>query len=72
MILTKTFLFIITVLKVNNVELGKLALFYGLKNNGSDTILIGMNTRKLLNYNLEVLRKGISDKEAEVYNEIKM
>lgn len=51
-----------------DVELGKLAVYHGLKN--SDVVLIGMNNRKLLESNLDVLKNGITEKEQIVYNDV--
>ncbi|XP_066257365.1 uncharacterized protein [Euwallacea similis] len=57
--------------KANNVELGKLAVYEGLqKASVADTILIGMNNRTLLNYNLDVLNNGINEQELSVYREV--
>ncbi|KAL1493976.1 hypothetical protein ABEB36_009654 [Hypothenemus hampei] len=57
--------------KRENVELGKLAVYNGLENPDTDTVLIGMNNRKLLNYNLEALRNGLNEQEANAYNKVK-
>lgn len=54
----------------NGVELGKLAVYFGLQQEGPDTTLIGMNSRTLLNYNLDVLRNGLTEKEKQVYAEV--
>lgn len=53
-----------------DVELGKLAVYHTLQQPGPDTVLIGMNNRQILNYNLDVLYNGISPKEHEVYNDV--
>ncbi|ENN75135.1 L-galactose dehydrogenase isoform X2 [Dendroctonus ponderosae] len=54
--------------KDRDVELGKLAVYHGLNN--SDVVLIGMNNRKLLEYNLDVLKNGINEKEQKVYDDV--
>lgn len=54
-------------LQKNDVELGKLAVYHTLQQPGPDTVLIGMNNRTLLKYNLDVLHNGLSAKEHEVY-----
>ncbi|XP_060517091.1 uncharacterized protein LOC132696342 isoform X2 [Cylas formicarius] len=58
--------------KSRNVELGKLAVYDSLKKKGPDTILVGMNTPQLLNWNLNVLQNGITDHEEDVYKEVKL
>ncbi|CAH1164156.1 unnamed protein product [Phaedon cochleariae] len=55
--------------KQNDVELGKLAVYYSLQQKGPDTVLIGMNTRKLLQYNLNVLN-GLTSQEKEIYDKV--
>ncbi|XP_050307122.1 uncharacterized protein LOC126743899 [Anthonomus grandis grandis] len=57
--------------KAHNVELGKLAVYHGLRDPYTDTVLVGMNTRELLKYNLDVLYDGLTEKEGEVYDEVK-
>lgn len=56
--------------KKENVELGKLAFHYSLKHGAGDSILVGIKTRTLLNYNLDVLYNGLNPKEQEVYAEV--
>lgn len=53
------------------MELGKLAVYHGLQNSNTDTVLIGMNNRKMLNYNLDVLLTGLNEEEVKVYEEVK-
>lgn len=57
--------------KQNGIELGKLAVYDGLQQNEPHTLLIGMNSRTLLDYNLDVLRKGLTEKEEQAYQEVK-
>ncbi|CAG9769557.1 unnamed protein product [Ceutorhynchus assimilis] len=57
--------------KENQVELGKLAVYHGLQNESTDTVLVGMNNTKLLAYNLDVLRNGLTKHEENVYEEVK-
>lgn len=53
------------------MELGKLAVYHGLQNSNTDTVLIGMNNRKMLTYNLDVLVTGLNEQEAKVYEDVK-
>lgn len=53
------------------MELGKLAVYHGLQNSNTDTVLIGMNNRQMLNYNLDVLVTGLNEEEVKVYEEVK-
>ncbi|KAJ8949592.1 hypothetical protein NQ314_008174 [Rhamnusium bicolor] len=55
--------------KKKDVELGKLAVYHCLQQEGPDTVLVGMNSTKLLEYNLNVLN-GLSQKENEAYEEV--
>lgn len=48
------------------MELGKLALYYSLSQQGPHTHLVGVNTTKLLEYNLDVVFNGLSEKEVQV------
>lgn len=54
----------------NNVELGKLAVYYALKLKGPTTFLIGMQSINLLNMNLETYYNGLTDKEHDILNQI--
>ncbi|KAG5872413.1 hypothetical protein JTB14_013658 [Gonioctena quinquepunctata] len=56
--------------KENNVELGKLAVYYSLQQDGPETVLVGMNSTKLLEYNLNVLINGLTPLEQEVYEKV--
>lgn len=56
--------------KENGVELGRLALYFGLKQNGPDTILTGVNNRVLLQSNLDVVQNGLQEKEMRVFEEV--
>ncbi|XP_030755169.1 L-galactose dehydrogenase-like [Sitophilus oryzae] len=54
-----------------NVELGKLALYYSMQHGAGDTILVGTKSKmKLISYNLDVLHNGLSTKEQEVYEQV--
>ncbi|KAL3282794.1 hypothetical protein HHI36_005960 [Cryptolaemus montrouzieri] len=56
--------------KENNVELGKLALYFALQQNGPSTILSGTNCTPLLRLNLEVVQNGLNEKEMKIYKEV--
>lgn len=53
------------------MEIGKLALYYALNEDGPHTILVGMNNPDLLKCNLDVLYSGLNSKEKEVYDHVK-
>uniref|UniRef100_A0A1B6D3P7 NADP-dependent oxidoreductase domain-containing protein n=2 Tax=Clastoptera arizonana TaxID=38151 RepID=A0A1B6D3P7_9HEMI len=57
--------------KTHNVELGNLAAHYALSQQNYSTTVIGMNTKKLLRTNLEILYNGLSEEELKVYQEIR-
>jgi len=58
--------------KERGVELGKLAMFYTMKGLPEvSTFLTGMQTRQLLQINLEAFEQGLSDKEQEVLQYLK-
>lgn len=50
----------------NDVELGKLAMYHFIQMKGPATFLVGMQTRKLLEINLDAYLNGLNDKEMEV------
>uniref|UniRef100_W8BPY3 D-arabinose 1-dehydrogenase n=1 Tax=Ceratitis capitata TaxID=7213 RepID=W8BPY3_CERCA len=52
--------------KEANVELGKLAMYYFMQLDGASTFLTGMQTRTLLDINLDAYYNGLSKKEQEV------
>lgn len=52
------------------MELGKLAVYHSLQQVGPDTVLVGMNSTKLLDYNFNVVLNGLSQKEREVYENV--
>lgn len=52
--------------KDNNIELGKLACWYVTQLKGPSTFLIGMQTEKLLDINLDALHNGLTKKEKEI------
>lgn len=52
--------------KSNNIELGKLAMSHFIQMQGVSTFLVGMQTIKLLEMNLDVYYNGLSDKEEEI------
>ncbi|KAJ8954404.1 hypothetical protein NQ318_011078 [Aromia moschata] len=56
--------------KEKGVELGKLAVYYTLQQEGPDTVLVGMNSVKYLTYNLDVVYNGLSRKEKDAYEEV--
>ncbi|KAJ8972499.1 hypothetical protein NQ317_012716, partial [Molorchus minor] len=58
------------ILQKIGVELGKLAVYHTLQQKGPDTVLIGMNKRNVLEYNLDVLYNGLTQKEHEAYTEV--
>lgn len=57
--------------KESNIELGKLAMYYSMQLPGPATFLIGMQTRQLLDINLEALYTGLTKKEQEVLKLLK-
>ncbi|XP_056643653.1 uncharacterized protein LOC130449711 [Diorhabda sublineata] len=56
--------------KENDVELGKLAVHHSLQEEDTETILIGMNTTKLVDMNLDVFYNGLTEKEQTVYKQV--
>ncbi|XP_050316145.1 uncharacterized protein LOC126750547 [Anthonomus grandis grandis] len=54
----------------NNVELGKLAVWHSLQQEGPDTTLVGMDSVQIVECNLEVLHKGLNSKEKKIYEEV--
>lgn len=50
----------------NEIELGKLAMYHFIQMHGPSTFLIGMQTKKLLDINLDAYFNGLNDKEKEV------
>ncbi|KAJ3656567.1 hypothetical protein Zmor_015637 [Zophobas morio] len=57
--------------KKNDVEIGRLALYYALAQEGPHTILVGMNNTDILNINMDVMYNGLTDKEKKVYEHVK-
>ena len=57
--------------KEANIELGKLAMYHSLQLAGVGTFLTGMQTRKLLNINLNALFNGLSHQEQELLQVLK-
>lgn len=57
--------------KEYNIELGKLAMYHSMQLAGPATFLIGMQTRQLLDINLEALYTGLTKKEQEVLQLLK-
>ncbi|XP_014262298.1 L-galactose dehydrogenase-like [Cimex lectularius] len=57
--------------KENGVELGTLAVYHALKNDNYDTCLVGFNTRAIMNFNLNLLVKGLSPEEQKVLDHLK-
>ncbi|KAM7364700.1 uncharacterized protein ACRADG_001084 [Cochliomyia hominivorax] len=60
-----------TVCREANIELGKLAMYHTLQLEGPATFLIGMQTRQLLQLNLEAFYNGLTKKEQEVLQLLK-
>lgn len=56
--------------KENNVELGKLALHFALKQSGQDTVLVGINSIKVLESNLDVYFNGLNEQESQIYEQV--
>ncbi|CAH0557023.1 unnamed protein product [Brassicogethes aeneus] len=54
--------------KENNVELGKLAVYYSVNQKGPHTTLVGMNHISILKSNLDVLYNGLTDNEKQVFD----
>uniref|UniRef100_A0A336MHC6 CSON015539 protein n=1 Tax=Culicoides sonorensis TaxID=179676 RepID=A0A336MHC6_CULSO len=50
----------------NGVDLGKLAMYHFIQMRGPSTFLVGMQTRQLLEINLEAYFNGLNDKEKQV------
>ncbi|XP_037806794.1 L-galactose dehydrogenase-like [Lucilia sericata] len=57
--------------KEANIELGKLAMHYCMQLDGVATFLTGMQTRQLLDINLEAFYNGLNKKEQEVLQLLK-
>lgn len=55
--------FIALLFQSNGVELGRLALYFALQQEGPHTHLVGVNTTTLLDENLQVLTEGLTRKE---------
>lgn len=49
--------------KERGIELGKLAMYYALQLKGPATFLVGMQTKKLLEINLEAFYNGLTEAE---------
>lgn len=54
----------------NDVELGKLAMYHFIQMRGPSTFLVGMQTRKLLEMNLDAYHNGLNDKEKQVLDHL--
>ncbi|ENN71677.1 L-galactose dehydrogenase [Dendroctonus ponderosae] len=54
----------------NDVELGKLAVWHSLQQEGPATTLVGMDSVEIVDYNLEVLHNGLTFKERELYQQV--
>jgi len=57
--------------KTNNIELGKLAMYYFTQIEGPATFLVGMQTQDLLRVNLDAFVNGLTEKETEILNKLK-
>lgn len=53
-----------------NVELSKLAIWHSMQYTNVDTNLIGIQSTKQLQMNLDVLQNGITEKEKTLLQEI--
>lgn len=53
-----------------NVELSKLAIWHSIQYMNVDTNLIGIQSTKQLQMNLDVLQNGITEKEKTILQEI--
>lgn len=49
--------------KERGIELGKLAMYFSLQLKGPATFLVGMQTKKLLEINLEAFYNGLTEAE---------
>lgn len=56
--------------KQNDIELGKLAMYYFQKLQGPATFLVGMQTERLLAINLDAYFNGLTAKEADVLDQL--
>ncbi|XP_063708068.1 uncharacterized protein LOC134836781 [Culicoides brevitarsis] len=54
----------------HDVELGKLAMYHFIQLRGPATFLVGMQTRKLLEINLDAYFNGLNDKEKQVLDHL--
>ncbi|VEN58225.1 unnamed protein product [Callosobruchus maculatus] len=52
------------------VELGKLALYHSLQQQGPASVLVGMKDRQILDYNLKVVHDGLTSDEQAAYNHV--
>lgn len=52
------------------MELGKLAIWYSMQYTDVDTNLVGIQSTKQLQMNLDVMQNGITEKEKTVLQEI--
>lgn len=57
--------------KDNNIELGKLAMYHFIQLKGPSTFLVGMQTEKLIEMNLDVYYNGLTEKEEKVLKHIR-
>lgn len=58
-------------LQADNVELGKLAVYFCLQKSYISSCLVGMGSTKILKLNLDAAFNNISDEEKQVLNRIK-
>lgn len=56
--------------KANDIELGKLAMYYFMQLKGPSTFLVGMQTEKLLQINLDAYFNGLTPKEDAILKEL--
>ncbi|EDV94962.1 L-galactose dehydrogenase [Drosophila grimshawi] len=57
--------------KERGVELGKLAMWYTMQLDDVSTFLVGMQTRQVLQMNLDAIRNGLNEREQEVLQHLK-
>lgn len=57
--------------KASNIELGKLAMYDFIQLNGPATFLVGMQSEKLLECNLDAYFNGLNDEEMKMLQKLK-
>ena len=54
----------------NDVELGKLSVYYNIIQDDIDITLVGFANKPILDINLDVLHNGLTEKEMRIYEDI--